>query len=154
MLARELVIGAELGEDADHRPADQVAALGVVASAIASWSASSAAAKSPASQAANAASSRGSPASSPFGRREPGAGRKALGAKVSPQRLEQLQRRVRFAAGEQQLAEPGCRVAVARVELERLAQRVLVARRGELVGRRGDERVEPAPRSAPAGSRR
>ncbi len=29
MLARELVLGPELGEDADHRPAEQIATVGV-----------------------------------------------------------------------------------------------------------------------------
>ena len=116
---------------------------GSVASAIASWSDSSAAAKSPASQAANAASSRGPPASSPFGR-ESRARAARPSARKSPRSGSSSSRAASGSPrASSSLPSPAAATSMAGIELERPAQRGLVSLRGELVGRRGDERVEP-----------
>ena len=84
-----------------------------------------------------------SAAVAPFGRAEPRAGGQALGEEVALQRLEQLRAPPRSRRGRAACVPSFARrLGVARVELERLAQRGLVAGRGELVGRGGDERVE------------
>ena len=125
--------------------ADQVAPLGVVGLGDQPPGAiSSAVSKSPASQAAKAVASRGSGSLAAVGLAEPRPGREALGEKVSPERLQQLQRLPGLAAGEQDPARAGARLRVRGIELERLAQRRLVAGGGELVGGRRDELVEEA----------
>ena len=54
-------------------------------------------------------------------------GDEALGDEVADERLEQGKRLVAVAAAEQELAEAGGGDRVARVDRERLAQRILVA---------------------------
>ena len=67
-----------------------------------------------------------------------------LSAKIAGQRLDDGECLRGLIAGEQNFGQARGRVGMARVELERLSQGRLVAGGGELIGRRGDERVEPA----------
>src|SRR5207244_887049 len=70
---------------------------------------------------------------------QPCSGRQALGLEVAVQIVEELERLGRFAAGQKQASQLGRGGGVPRVELERLSERLLIVRGGELVGGgRGD----------------
>ena len=108
------------------------------AAANASCSLSSAASWSPSSQADQAARGRRGRAPAGRGRARP------VGQEVAGERREHLLGLVVVAAGDQQPAERGRGVGVARVELERAAQRLLVVGGlgDQAVGLGRDQRVE------------
>ncbi len=142
MRTGELVVGAELGEDADHRGADQIAPVRIFGRGdrlLQALERRFVVAGVPSLESAG----EHLVGRLAVGHAQPRPGGEALGAKVSPERLQQLQRLPCVTAREQDPAEPGGGLAMARIDRQRLAQRVLVPAGRELVGRRRDERVEP-----------
>ena len=139
MLARKLVVGAELGEDSDHHAPDQVAALVVQLVRHALLQALEGGLEV---GAVPGREGRGEPG----GRRavlgQAGARGEALGEEVSGVAVEQLERLGVVAAVEQDPRQRDRGAGVVGVQLQRLAQCRLVTGGRELIGARGDEGVE------------
>ena len=136
MLARQRMLGAELGEDRHHHPADEVSPLRIAQGRLQQLESASGV----------------SPIPGVEGRvqlgitHQAGAGRQSLGHEVARKVLEQVEGTVGVAASQQQPAEPAPSRGMSRVELERPAQGVLVLALGELVGRGGNEVVDEVAR--------
>ena len=144
VLARERVVGAELGEDPDHGAADQVAPLLVIRRGerlLQRLEGGLVLAGVPGLKGALEQVRAGLRAVAVPGA-QAGAGGQALGEEVAGQRLEQLQRLLAVAAAQEDAPQLRRCIGVARVECQRLAQRLLVPGGDQLVGGGGDELVE------------
>ena len=153
VLARELTVGAELGEDRDHHLADQVATLWVVLGRKRVLEQFQGALVVPSSQAAKASARLApGPLAVSVSRGEVRPRRETVDHEVARESGRTAPRVVlRLIALEQEPPELRGRLGVSRVELERRAQRLLVALFGEPVGLRGDELDSATPRSRAGG---
>ena len=144
MLARKRMIGAELSEDPDHHAPDQIAPIGVLLGGnrvLEELERLAVIAFVPGREPRAQVGVRRS-GTVPVAALQARTGHEAIGEEVSGYALEQLERLIALAAREQDPAEGDRRLRMAGIDVERLAQRLLVASRGELVRRRGDERVQ------------
>ena len=140
MLPSEQVIGPELGEDRDHHPPDQVAAIAVRLGCDRLLEALERGLESPSSQAAKAllrSRLAGAPSASPSSIRATRPSATKSPAKLPAARPPPRARRARAGAA------PGRGgLGMTRIERQCLAQRCLVAGGDQLVGGRGDQAVE------------
>ena len=129
MLAGERVVRSELGEDRDHHLADLVPALGVVGARerlVERLEGGLVVTRVPGRERALQVVGAGDRAVAVRGRK-PRAGGQAFGDEVAVEAVEDPERLLRLAVLEQHATEPRRRPDVARVDLERLSKRVLVA---------------------------
>ena len=138
------MVGAELGEDRDHHAPEQVALLGVLGLADQALKRLERGLGIVTVPGRECLVERPGPVRPVLAgaREQAGSGGEALRLEVAREAIEELQRLVRVVAVEQQAPQLARRDSVVSIQLERLAQGLLVVSDSELVRGGGDDAIQ------------